>query len=71
VKSILYINYTTNIYKRNSNNLPREYTKQNLSKDMINPEFSFFNMYKELRKLIDSLNQTIVLKPLNSITHSK
>jgi len=51
--------------------LPREHTKQNLSKDMINPEFNFINMYKELKTMIDSLTLTNVLKPLNSFTHGK
>ncbi|XP_022171863.1 uncharacterized protein PFB0145c-like [Myzus persicae] len=52
-------------------NSEKEYSKQNLSEDMINPELSFLNMYKELRKMIDSLKQTNVLTPLNSFTHSK
>jgi len=50
---------------------PREYMKQNLIKDMNNPEFNFLNMYKELKTMIDSLTQTNVLKPLNSFTHGK
>lgn len=49
----------------------REYMKQNISKDIINPEISLFNMYKEVRKMIDSLKQTNVFKPLNLLTHSK
>lgn len=49
----------------------REYVKQNISKDIMNPESSFFNMYKEVRKIIDSLKQTNVFKPLNLLTHSK
>lgn len=49
----------------------REYMKQNISKDIINPEISNFNMYKEVRKIIDSLKQTNVFKPLNLLTHSK
>ncbi|KAE9538792.1 hypothetical protein AGLY_005374 [Aphis glycines] len=52
-------------------NNEKEYMKQNISKDIINPEISFFNMYKEVRKIIDSLKQTNVFKPLNLLTHSK
>ncbi|XP_026807495.1 LOW QUALITY PROTEIN: myosin heavy chain, non-muscle-like [Rhopalosiphum maidis] len=52
-------------------NNEKEFIKQKLSKDIINPEFSFFNKYKEVRKMIDSLEQTNVLKPINSFTHSK
>ncbi|XP_060869210.1 cytoskeletal protein Sojo-like [Metopolophium dirhodum] len=52
-------------------NSEKEYTKQNLSKDMNNTEFNFLNMYKELKTMIDSLTQTNVLKPLNSFTHGK
>ncbi|XP_060849905.1 uncharacterized protein LOC132928954 [Rhopalosiphum padi] len=47
----------------------KEYIKQKFS--IINPEFSFFNKYKEVREIIDSLEQTNVLKPINSFTHSK
>jgi len=49
----------------------REYMKQNISKNIMNPEISFFNMYKEVRKMIDSLKQTNEFKPLNLLTHSK
>jgi len=49
----------------------REYTKQNLNKDMNNPEFNFFNMYIELKTMIDSLTQKNVFKPLDSFTHGK
>eukprot|EP00102_Acyrthosiphon_pisum_P015061 XP_008185449.1 PREDICTED: uncharacterized protein PF11_0213-like isoform X2 [Acyrthosiphon pisum] len=52
-------------------NSEKKYTKQNLSKDMNNPEYNFFNMYKELKTMIDSLTQTKMLKPLNSFTHDK
>ncbi|KAL4120892.1 hypothetical protein QTP88_013503 [Uroleucon formosanum] len=52
-------------------NSEKECTKQNLSKDIINPELNFFYMYKELKTMIDSLAQTNVLKPLNSFTHDK
>jgi len=45
--------------------------KQNISKYIMNPEISFFNMYKEVRKMIDSLKQTNIFKPLNLFTHSK
>lgn len=49
----------------------REYMKQNISKDIMNSEISIFNMYKEVRKMIDSLKQANVFKPLNLFTHSK
>ncbi|CAI6342927.1 unnamed protein product [Macrosiphum euphorbiae] len=52
-------------------NSEKEYTKQNLGKDMSNPEFNLFNMYRYLKTMINSLTQTNVLKPLNSFTHGK